>query len=155
MSIAPSVVQILRKQVTLEGEGIDRMYLNVYVPRLQGEPGVVGFFQRHRGQPVASAALRAPRTRNFVAGIERFVKVRSLPVVEFRKGQRKDDVMAERSSRSRAAHLWTPGQARHAGPFPHPCDHPGRHALPARRLQAFAHQAISQRRARAAHGNDD
>ncbi len=38
----------------------------------------------------------APRTRDFVAAIERFVKARSIPVVQFRKGQRKDDVMAER-----------------------------------------------------------
>ena len=84
------------KNVTLEVEGIDRMYLNVYVPRLQWEQGVVGFFQRHLGQPVASSALMAPRTRDFVAAIERFVKAHSIPVVEFRKGQRKDDVMAER-----------------------------------------------------------
>jgi hypothetical protein len=96
MSIAPSVAQILRKHVTLEVEGIDRMYLNVYVPRLQWEQGVVGFFQRHLGQPVASSALMAPRTRDFVARIERFVKARSLPVIEFRKGQRKDEVRAER-----------------------------------------------------------
>jgi hypothetical protein len=33
----------------------------------------------------------APRTRDFVAGIERFVKARYIPMVEFRK----DDVMAE------------------------------------------------------------
>ena len=64
MSIAPRVAQILEKHVTLEVEGIDRMYLNVYVPRLQWEQGVVGFFQRHLGQPVASSALMAPRTRN-------------------------------------------------------------------------------------------
>ena len=96
MSITPNVARILREHVTLEVEGIDRMYLNVYVPRLQWEQGVVAFFQRHLGQPVASSALMAPRTREFVAAIERFVEARSLPVVEFRKGQRKDDVMAER-----------------------------------------------------------
>jgi hypothetical protein len=36
-------------------EGIDRMYLNVYVPRLQSEQGVVRFFKYHRGQPLPSA----------------------------------------------------------------------------------------------------
>ena len=96
MSITQNVATILKDHVTLEVEGMDRMYLNVYVPRLQWEQGVVGFFQRHLGQPVASSALMAPRTRDFVAAIERFVKARSIPVVEFRKGQRKDDVMAER-----------------------------------------------------------
>ena len=53
MSIAPNLAQILAQHVTLEVEGIDRMYLNVYVPRLPWEQGVVGFFQRHLGQPVA------------------------------------------------------------------------------------------------------
>jgi hypothetical protein len=95
MSIASSVAQILEKHVTLEVEGIDRMYLNVYVPRLQWEQGVVGFFHKHLGQPVASSALMAPRTRDFVAALERFVKAQSIPVVPFRKGQRKDDVMAQ------------------------------------------------------------
>ena len=95
MSIAPSVAQILREHVTLEVEGIDRMYLNVYVPRLQWEQGVVGFFQKHLGQPVASSALMAPRTRDFVAAVERFGRAQAIPVVEFRKGQRKDEVMAE------------------------------------------------------------
>jgi hypothetical protein len=95
MSIAPSVAQILAQHVTLKVEGIDRMYLNVYVARLQWEQGVVGFFQRHLGQPVASSALMAPRTRDFVAAVERFVKARSLPVVSFHKGERKDEVMAD------------------------------------------------------------
>lgn len=94
MSITPSVAQILEKHVTLEVEGIDRMYLNVYVPGLQWEQGVVAFFQKHLGQPVASSALMAPRTRDFVAAVERFVKRRSIPVVAFHKGERKDEVMA-------------------------------------------------------------
>lgn len=95
MSITRNVATILKEHVTLQVEGIDRMYLNVYVPRLQWERGVVGFFQKHLGQPVASSALMAPRTRAFVASLESFVKARSIPVVEFAKGQRKDDVMAE------------------------------------------------------------
>ncbi|HEY6273988.1 MAG TPA: hypothetical protein VIX19_18565 [Terriglobales bacterium] len=103
MSIASSVAQILEKHVSLEVEGIDRMYLNVYVPRLQWEQGVVGFFQKHLGQPVASSALMAPRTRDFVAAVERFVKAQAIPVVVFRKGQRKDEVMAEHRKRFQAS----------------------------------------------------
>jgi hypothetical protein len=95
MSIAPSVAEILQKHVTLEVQGIDRMYLNVYVPRLQWEQGVVGFFRQHLGQPVASSALMAPRSRDFVARIEAFAQQHAIPVVQFHKGQRKDDVMAE------------------------------------------------------------
>ncbi|MGH8628603.1 MAG: hypothetical protein ACREYC_26160 [Gammaproteobacteria bacterium] len=37
MSIPQSVAGILQRHVTLEIEGIDRMYLNVYVPQLQRE----------------------------------------------------------------------------------------------------------------------
>ena len=32
MSLSRSVAEILREHVTLEVEGIDRMYLNAYVP---------------------------------------------------------------------------------------------------------------------------
>jgi hypothetical protein len=37
MSIARSVAEILSEHVTLQLESIDRMHLNVYVPRLQSE----------------------------------------------------------------------------------------------------------------------
>ena len=40
MSIPRTVAEILREHVTLEVEGIDRMYLNVYVAALQRAGGV-------------------------------------------------------------------------------------------------------------------
>jgi hypothetical protein len=43
-----SVAEVLNEHITLEVEGIDRMYLNVYVPQLQREQGVAGFFRFHR-----------------------------------------------------------------------------------------------------------
>jgi hypothetical protein len=49
--IAQSVADILNEHVKLSVEGIDRMYLNVYVPRLQAERGIVWFFREHRGRP--------------------------------------------------------------------------------------------------------
>jgi len=75
------------------------MYLNVYVPTLQCEAGVVKFFRSHRGNPLASSALMDPMTKSFVAATERFAKQEQIPVVQFRKGQRKDDVMAEHLAR--------------------------------------------------------
>ena len=57
MSLPRSVAEILREHVTLEIEGIDRMYLNVYVPQLQREGGVASFFRFHRGYPFASSVL--------------------------------------------------------------------------------------------------
>jgi len=65
--IAQSVAEIVSRHVKLTVEGIDRIYLNVYVPRLQYEQGIVGFFRAHRGQPLSSAALMSPMTtRDFV-----------------------------------------------------------------------------------------
>ena len=39
--VAQSVAEILRNHVSLSVEGIDRMYLNVYVPTLQRDDGSV------------------------------------------------------------------------------------------------------------------
>jgi hypothetical protein len=93
--IAHSVAEILKRHVQLTVEGIDRMYLNVYVPGLQYEHGIIRFFRYHRGQPLPSAALMSPMTRNFVAGLEAFAARYRIPLVQFEKGQRKDTVMAE------------------------------------------------------------
>jgi hypothetical protein len=43
---------------TFEVECLDRLYLNVYQPRLQHAAGVAGFFWVHRGHLFASSALR-------------------------------------------------------------------------------------------------
>ena len=93
--IAHSVAEIIGRHVRLTVEGIDRMYLNVYVPGLQYELGIVRFFRDHRGQPLPSAALMSPMTRRFVAALEGFVAEQRIPLVQFSKGQRKDKVMAE------------------------------------------------------------
>jgi len=95
MTIPQSVAEILKQHVTLEVEGIDRMYLNVYVPRLQIVEGVLGFIRRHRGHPVASTRMVEPITRRFVAAIEKFAHDHALPLVCFDKGQRKDEVAAQ------------------------------------------------------------
>jgi len=95
MSIAHSVAVILRKHVGLEVECIDRMYLNLYVPRLQYGSGVGHFLREHRGYPVASSVLMAPISRAFVAAIEAFVRRQRIPLIVFAKGQRKDDVAAQ------------------------------------------------------------
>ena len=93
--IAQSVAEILADHVKLSVEGIDRLYLNVYVPRLQAELGIVGFFRHHRGQPLPSGALMAPISRRFVAALEAFATEQGLTIVQFRKKQRKDDVATE------------------------------------------------------------
>ena len=95
MTVARSVSDVLDDHVTLEVECIDRMYLNVYQPRLQHVNGVVWFFRGHRGAAFASSALMDPISKGFVASIHRFCRDRDVPLVEFAKGQRKDDLAQE------------------------------------------------------------
>ena len=95
MSLPQSVAEILKEHVTLEVEGIDRMYLNVYIPQLQREGGVASFFRAHRGHLFASSALMDPISKTFVAAMERFATENQVPLLTFRKGERKDDIAAE------------------------------------------------------------
>jgi hypothetical protein len=95
MTLPRTVADVLADHVTLEIEAIDRMYCNVYVPQLQHVNGVVGFFRGHRGEPFASSALMDPVSKAFVAAIHRFCRDRNVPMVDFAKGQRKDDVAHE------------------------------------------------------------
>jgi hypothetical protein len=91
--IAQSVADILGDHVKLSVEGIDRMCLNIYVPRLQTEQGVVWFFRDHRGQPLPSAALTMRQSFYCEAGRLCCRACDSAGVI--RKGERKDTVMAE------------------------------------------------------------
>jgi hypothetical protein len=95
MSVTRSVAEVLAEHVSLEVEGIDRMYLNVYVPGLQREQGVVGFFRFHRGHQFVSSALMDPVSKTFVAALEEYARGEKIPVIQFHKGQRKDDIAAE------------------------------------------------------------
>jgi hypothetical protein len=99
MSVPRTVAEVIRSHVTLEVEGIDRMYLNVYQPKLQRELGVVAFFRYHRGDTFASSALMQPMSTAFLQGIAAFVQQHGIPLLSFAKGQRKDDVAADYRAR--------------------------------------------------------
>jgi hypothetical protein len=95
MTLPRRVCDVLADHVTLEIECIDRMYLNVFIPELQRTGQVAGFLMRHRGFPIASTALVAPMTRQFVSDIYDFAAAHGVPLIRFAKGQRKDGVMAQ------------------------------------------------------------
>ena len=95
MTLPRSVADVLAEHVTLEVECVDRMYLNLYVPKLQYALGVVGFFRNHLGYQFASSALMDPITKGFVKDIERFAEDQGVDLVTFEKGQRKDDLAHE------------------------------------------------------------
>ena len=75
------------------------MYLNAYVPYLQTERGVACFFRHHRGESVASSALMGRVTKAFIDAIDLFARENDIPVITFKKGQRKDEVAAEHLKR--------------------------------------------------------
>ena len=56
MTVARTVADVLDEHTVLEVECIDRMYCNVYVPKLQYAAGLVGYVQRQLDLPIASTA---------------------------------------------------------------------------------------------------
>lgn len=99
MSVPRTVADVLRRHVTLEVEGIDRVYRNVYQPRLQCEGQVAAVFRSHRGHTFASSALMDPMTKAFIAPVQSFTQQHQIPLLLFAKGQRKEDVALEYRAR--------------------------------------------------------
>ena len=52
------------------------------------------FFRSHLGHRFASSVLMDPISKKFVGELESFAKREQVPVIQFRKGERKDDVAA-------------------------------------------------------------
>ena len=94
MTLPRSAADVLADHVLFEIEAIDRMYLNLYQPRLQHGAGIAAFFVGHRGHRFASSALMGPMTAAFTADIGHFIDARGLDRVRFAPGQRKDLVTA-------------------------------------------------------------
>ena len=92
MTLPRTVADVLADHVRFEIEAIDRLYLNVWQPRLAYGGGVAGFFTSHRGYAYASTALMDPMSKAFVADIHHFIAARGVDLVHFAKGQRKDEV---------------------------------------------------------------
>jgi hypothetical protein len=103
MTLPRSVTDVLSDHVVFELESIDRLYCNLYVPQLQRAEGIVGFIRGHLGQPIASTAVIAPMSRDFVTRLRGFAGQRGIPCIDFARGQRKDDVMHEHLARFQAA----------------------------------------------------
>ena len=116
MTLPRSAADVLAGHVLFEIEVIDRMYLNLYQPRLQHGAGIAAFFAGHRGHRFASSALMAPMTAAFTADIGHFTAARGLDLVRFAKGQRKDDLTREYLRRAEPdARGLVPAQVLYAG----------------------------------------
>jgi hypothetical protein len=100
----PNVAQIIRDHVRLVVNCVDRLYLNGYVPRLQSEGGVVGFLLHARGQKIPSPAVFGQITDAFKTGLRAWCHARGIPWIEFKKGDRKDDIVEGYRARFRRRH---------------------------------------------------
>jgi len=103
MTLPRSVADVLSDHVVFDLESVDRMYCNLYVPQLQRPEGIVGFIRGHLGQPIASTAVIAPMSRDFVTRLRAFADAHDIPRIDFARGQRKDDVMHQYLARFQAA----------------------------------------------------
>ncbi len=93
----PAVVtaaDMVAGHVTLDISCPDRLYLNGYVAKLQTPGGVVYFFHDHRGKPIVSPALFEPIGDKFRRDIKDWAQANGVPVIRFKAGERKADVMA-------------------------------------------------------------
>jgi hypothetical protein len=93
----PTVVtaaDMVAGHVTLDVSCLDRLYLNCYVAKLQTAGGVVYFFHHHRGKPIVSPALFEPIGEKFRRDIKDWARANGIPVITFKAGDRKADVMA-------------------------------------------------------------
>jgi hypothetical protein len=101
MTLPRSAADVPAGHVLFEIEAIDRMYLNLYQPRLQHGAGIAAFFAGHRGNRFASSALMAPMTAAFVAGIGHFVAARALELVRLARGSARTTSPASTCGRRR------------------------------------------------------
>jgi hypothetical protein len=93
----PAVVtaaDMVAGHVTLDISCPDRVYLNGYVAKLQTAGGVIYFFHDHRGKPIVSPALFEPIGEKFRKDIKDWAQANGVPVIRFKAGERKADVMA-------------------------------------------------------------
>lgn len=93
-SLTVSAAEMVAGHVTLDISCIDRLYLNGYVPNLQTPGGVIYFFHEHRGKPIVSPSLFEPIGARFRRDMGDWAQANGIPVVTFKSGERKADVMA-------------------------------------------------------------
>jgi hypothetical protein len=93
MSHVVTVPELLDGHTVLDIECLDRIYLNGYVPTLQVGGQVITFLHDHRGMPVASPAVFEQIGTRFRRAVARFAEAGGIPLVKFKKGLRKIDVM--------------------------------------------------------------
>ena len=86
-----NVNDLLDGHVVLDLECLDRVYLNAYIPNLQVGGQVVRFMKDHLGKPVPSPAVFEKIGNRFREAVEEFAERNHVPVLRFKKGDRRID----------------------------------------------------------------
>jgi hypothetical protein len=103
-SMTPNIADIIRQHVTLSVSCIDRLYLHAYMPKLQTSGACATSSTITSENPIPSPALFRPMHDRFLTAVETFARQHRIPTVEFKPGQRKDDIVADcRRSRNAVA----------------------------------------------------
>jgi len=89
-----SAAEVLRDRTGLDVTCLDRVYLNGYVPNLQVPGQVSVFMTGHLGLKIPSPAVLEKRGARFRESVERFARDNQIRMVQFAKGDRKQDVAA-------------------------------------------------------------
>ncbi|MCA1692150.1 MAG: hypothetical protein LC733_08130 [Actinobacteria bacterium] len=93
MASVTNVNDLLEGHVTLDLECLDRIYLNAYIPNLQVSGQVVRFMRDHLHQPIASPAIFERIGNRFREAVTEFARSRDIPVLRFKKGDRRIDMV--------------------------------------------------------------
>jgi hypothetical protein len=92
--VVVTAADMVAGHVVLDISCLDRLYLNGYVNKLQTPGGVVYFFHDHRGKPIVSPALFEPIGEKFRRDIKDWARANGIPLISFKAGERKAEVMA-------------------------------------------------------------
>lgn len=103
--MATSVITVndmLDGHVELDLECLDRVYLNLYVPKLQ-VGGQVTIFLRHRDYPIISPACLGQIGHGFRRAVQSYAEANDIPMVKLRGDDRKIDLMRPYLDRAAAS----------------------------------------------------
>ena len=87
-----TITSLLADHVTLRVRSVDRLFLAGYVPGLQCAGQLVGFLNARAGGTIPSPAILGRVGRAYVEAVDTFALEDELPVVRFKRHERKEDV---------------------------------------------------------------
>jgi hypothetical protein len=87
-----TITSLLADHVTLRVRSVDRLFLAGFVPGLQCAGQLVGFLNARAGGTIPSPAILGRVGRAYVEAVDTFALDNELPVVRFKRHERKEDV---------------------------------------------------------------